>query len=504
MDDGWLVGIRIFDALPLAARSALLGLAEQRIVAKGDRLVEAGDRSSHLFVVHSGRLAVRTSSDEIAQLGAREVIGELSLVDERTISADIVAMRPSVVLAIPIGDVREALLAHPEALLEVAGLIADRLRKTSNSDRQPPRVVAVDASSHTTSLVSTLAELHPSSVIATSPDEVAEAESLRTVFVDQSLPGVHADLTLSTRTSTSGLGIRIGEDGPAGGFCVEVDPLDETSLSRLMRFMFGGARVLTLGGGGYRSLATMGLLLEFDEVGLEFDAFIGVSACSPSAVLLGAGRSVPEVVERTMAFGRAISLGRDLGITSTAVTTGKSLTVAARDSCGSLRLEQLPKPVMLGATRLDDRAAVPLVDGPAWKAVRASSSIPVVFPPVEINGSFHVDGGVDDNLPTKFAYERFPNPDVTAVSCSDSTSLVLEGIDTDGIASRNLRSGGSRILDVVTSCLRGNQDRVRADRVIALEVSDANVFGARDFESVVGQGREQARALRSIWDDWRD
>lgn len=39
--------------------------------------------------------------------------------------------------------------------------------------------------------------------------------------------------------------------------------------------------------------------------------------------------------------------------------------------------------------------------GNVAKAVQASSSIPVLFAPVEINGNLYVDGGLMDNVPIK-------------------------------------------------------------------------------------------------------
>jgi len=494
VERGWLGGLRFFGALPDHAVDALTDAATELEVDLGSALVRVGDKAEHLFVVRSGRFSVRLrNGQEITQLGTREIIGELGLVDERPASADVVAMRPSVVVSIPVAAMRDALVEHPEAALSVAGIIADRLRDTSRKDRQAPRVVAIHAGDHTDALIDALATRREDAVVVGSAADAPGAELNHTVLFGTERLGAAADLTISTSSSTAGLGIWVDDVGPPAGLCIGVDPGDPASLDRLARFIFGGARVLVLGGGGFRALATMGLLLEFADAGLDFDAFAGVSACSPSTVLLAAGLPVEEVVDRSLAFGRAVSLGRDLGFTTTAISTGKSLTEACRQVCGDLELHRLAYPALLGTTRLSDRQSVPLVDGPAWRAVRASASLPVVFPPVAIGGSLYVDGGVADNMPTHFAYERFPEAHVTGVSVGSSSTHDLSEADSDGVAKRQLRGGGARILDVIVNCLRGDDQHVRADEMISLNFTDAGLLAATDFDEGIAFGRRAAK-----------
>ncbi len=40
-----------------------------------------------------------------------------------------------------------------------------------------------------------------------------------------------------------------------------------------------------------------------------------------------------------------------------------------------------------------------------WQLLRASSSLPVLFPPVEINGKKYMDGGITDSIPFERAFE---------------------------------------------------------------------------------------------------
>jgi NTE family protein len=63
------------------------------------------------------------------------------------------------------------------------------------------------------------------------------------------------------------------------------------------------------------------------------------------------------------------------------------------------RFDRLPIPFRAVATDLRDRSPVVLVEGDLARAVRASSAVPLVFPPVLWDGAVLVDGGISANIP---------------------------------------------------------------------------------------------------------
>ena len=63
------------------------------------------------------------------------------------------------------------------------------------------------------------------------------------------------------------------------------------------------------------------------------------------------------------------------------------------------RLEDAPVPLHVVTTDLTSGAEVLLSTGDAVKAVLASTAIPAVVPPVQIDGRVLIDGGVTDNAP---------------------------------------------------------------------------------------------------------
>jgi len=69
------------------------------------------------------------------------------------------------------------------------------------------------------------------------------------------------------------------------------------------------------------------------------------------------------------------------------------------------RLEDAVVPVEVVATSLTDGGERWFTYGPAIDAVLASSAMPAIFPPVEIDGERYIDGGVVDNVPIQRAID---------------------------------------------------------------------------------------------------
>jgi len=65
------------------------------------------------------------------------------------------------------------------------------------------------------------------------------------------------------------------------------------------------------------------------------------------------------------------------------------------------RLEDCPVPLLIASTNLTRRRADYLTRGSLTKAIQASGSVPMLFKPVEIDGSLHVDGGMVSKAPVQ-------------------------------------------------------------------------------------------------------
>jgi NTE family protein len=64
-----------------------------------------------------------------------------------------------------------------------------------------------------------------------------------------------------------------------------------------------------------------------------------------------------------------------------------------------LNIEDLPVPLYIGTSNLTEAQMEYKNSGPLSKTVLASSSIPILFSPVELDGYLYADGGLLENIP---------------------------------------------------------------------------------------------------------
>lgn len=107
-------------------------------VEKGAKLIEKDKDFDNLYIVLDGQLSVynQNPSETIAKLGAGEILGEMSLLESRPPSVNVVATTHSRVFVISKKLIRERMEANPEFRANfyyaLALFLSDRLRKTTD------------------------------------------------------------------------------------------------------------------------------------------------------------------------------------------------------------------------------------------------------------------------------------------------------------------------------------------------------------------------------------
>ena len=185
---------------------------------------------------------------------------------------------------------------------------------------------------------------------------------------------------------------------------------------------------LALSGGGAKGLAHIGLLQAIDSVGLDVEYVAGTSMGAIVGGLYAVGYSGKEIekIASQMNWDRILSnkSSYDLLILPKKNNAGKYLEIPLIDGKLSFRrgalesnelwltLNELFFPYLTTtefdkfkrefravAADVETGDAVILKKGNIVKAIRASMAIPVVFTPVEIDGTTLVDGGIAMNFP---------------------------------------------------------------------------------------------------------
>jgi NTE family protein len=99
-------------------------------------------------------------------------------------------------------------------------------------------------------------------------------------------------------------------------------------------------------------------------------------------------------------------LWRDLGPPLLSMMSGHHYERLLRGLFGDLALEDLALPLLPVCARLRDGAVVVPARGELWRAVRASTALPGVWPPLPYEGELLVDGGISNHLPVDLARAR--------------------------------------------------------------------------------------------------
>ena len=191
---------------------------------------------------------------------------------------------------------------------------------------------------------------------------------------------------------------------------------------------------LCLSGGGARGAAQAGAIIALVEAGLRPDLVVGTSIGAWNGAWLAAHPDLDGVRRLdgwwNDAEVRRVFRGMWLGYAG-AIAWRRSAALSAerverlldRLLVGMRTFESLELPLSVGAVDLLSADLVYLDSGPLAPALRATSAIPTVLPPVPVGDRLFIDGGVVDNFGVAEAIRR----GARSILLVDSGSALVEG-----------------------------------------------------------------------------
>lgn len=196
-----------------------------------------------------------------------------------------------------------------------------------------------------------------------------------------------------------------------------------------------GGTVLVLGGGGARGAAQLGILRALARRGIQPDACVGTSVGALNAAVC-ARHPLDEAVgllEMIWASPqtRDVFRSRRLAVVANQLRrrpylrSGEPIRELVRSAASLADLgsfEDLPRPLRIVMTDLCAGEAVVASSGALDVALRASTAIPGVYPPVAIDGRLCVDGGVTENCSLATAAALDPGR-IIAIDLSAATPI---------------------------------------------------------------------------------
>jgi len=218
----------------------------------------------------------------------------------------------------------------------------------------------------------------------------------------------------------------------------------------------GGRTALVLSGGGAKGLAHLGVIAALEGLGVRPDYVVGTSMGAIIGALYAGGATAAEVDSLARRFSpaslfqSAAAAGplawepfspllqwvagekgwalQSPSVNEPAANAMLSALLLRSNLAAAGDFDRLPIPFRAVATDLQTRDTVVLGSGDLAQAVRASMSVPLLFPPEKIDGRLLVDGGLSANVPIGVARTL---PGVTRVIVSDVTSPLLTESDLE-------------------------------------------------------------------------
>lgn len=248
---------------------------------------------------------------------------------------------------------------------------------------------------------------------------------------------------------------------------------------------------LALGSGGSRGVAHIGVIKALEEEGIRPDYIAGCSMGSVVGAAYAKGLTVDEMLDLVTQI-KPLSLIDVNAIPTSRLSLlrGNKMWNLLLEAIGNVNFDELKIPFRCIASDLYSGNLITLSDGDVTKAVRASSSIPSVFPPVRLNGKLLVDGGVLCRVPINQVREMGADV-VIAVDVLDNTKESVSEV-------KSIVSMITRLFDMIdnqrTQIQRGECDPKNEVWVIP-PMEGLNQYAIKDFDKAYEDGYATTRAM---------
>ncbi len=207
------------------------------------------------------------------------------------------------------------------------------------------------------------------------------------------------------------------------------------SIARLARFLMGQAVGIIFAGGGARGFSHIGVMRALNEAGVPVDIVGGVSAGALMGAFLAQERHPDEAEQLGTQY---LTNFVDYTLPLVSLSSGKRLSKGVDVVCGDKHIEDLWLKFFCVSTNLSTSSLHVHTQGRLHQAVRASASIPGVFPPVIADNETRdilVDGGVMNNVPTDVMQQTFAPGTMIVIELGGETSARRSPFNHDEVLS---------------------------------------------------------------------
>lgn len=297
-------------------------------------------------------------------------------------------------------------------------------------------------------------------------------------------------------------------------FHVEVG--NKKHLSRFLRIMSNDANGLVLAGGGAKGHAHVGILQAMEEYGIPVDHVGGTSIGSIMAGFVGLGYDAQHLFTeaRDVFMSNPTPSSEYNWLPIFSLISGKKLQQLLDHYFGRVNIEDLWLPFFCISSNLS-KSKMKIHDrGPLSDAIRASISLPGIFPPAIQDQSLLVDGAIFNNFPVDVMVKRSVG-NVIAVSL-DSTDRERREVNFQELPSRSqyiisklfgrskedMANVPTLMNTIIKSTLVNSNALARLwkphiDLFFNPQVSEFGLMDWKSFDAIAAEGYEHGMAILS-------
>jgi len=238
---------------------------------------------------------------------------------------------------------------------------------------------------------------------------------------------------------------------------------------------------VALGGGGARGIAHIGVLKALEESNICISYISGTSIGALVASYYAFGKNLNDIKE----------IGKNLNFTSVigfslhkkGLFSTKSIESMILRDLGNVNIEDSIIPLAICTTDISTGEQIVLRHGNLAKAVCASTAIPGIFIPIEIESRTLIDGGISENVP---------------ISLLDKMGAgITLGINLNGSQSypapNEMITIMSNAIDIAID-LRTKDQLQKADFVISLNLDKySRLDNSKQFEDLYNEGYQHTK-----------
>ncbi|MFW6389388.1 MAG: patatin-like phospholipase family protein [Marinilabiliaceae bacterium] len=236
---------------------------------------------------------------------------------------------------------------------------------------------------------------------------------------------------------------------------------------------------LALGGGAVLGAAHVGVLKALEEKNVTVTHIAGTSIGAFAAAFYAFSKKSVDIQEIASKLKWMDISG--VAFSGKGLLSNEKLGELVVEYIGDKNIEDSDIPLAMLATDISTGEKVVLKKGPVASAVMASTCVPGIFHPVEIDGRLLVDGGIVENVPIDTVKEM-------------GAGYVI-GVDLNA---KNTFGKPENIIDVIVNSFHFMMKAAvkyqtkEADLLITPDLSSFNMIDTDQVEGLIKQGYEDA------------